>query len=168
MAQVFDEARIDGGVYEAPCRVGAPCSWVQKALGASVICFAEAIGAVQRNGDGDDFDIASQPFFYGYHGGITARFHCDHFGSVFVEPTPVEGVGIAGKNEHWTTGDAPHFRQAGGEVGPLVDGERGHACVERSILEGERLGGCVYGRSKMSWALRSHGSGRLYGGYLAI
>ena len=168
VAQVFDEACIDGGVYEAPCRVGAPCSRVQETLGASVICFAEAIRALQRNGDRDDFDIASQPFFYGLHGGIAAGFYRDHFRSVFVEPRPVEGVGITGKNENLTASDAPHFRQAGREVWPLVDGERGHTCVERTIREREGLSGCVDSLSKMSWALRSHGSGRLDCSYLSI
>lgn len=65
------------------------------------------------------------------------------------------------REDHLTLRDPAHLRQAGIEVGPVVDGHDRHGGIERLVREGQRLRSCLNKASALM--LGEHHRGRLDG-----
>jgi hypothetical protein len=75
---------------------------------------------------------------------------------------------VEGQKDDRPSRNAAHLAEPAAQVGPLVDGDGGHAGVERLVVEGEILRDGVDGGRQVGRALGAHDGGRLDSDDMAV
>jgi hypothetical protein len=140
VAEAVGEAFLHARVDEAPRGAGKSGVGVEKCLGAAVVGLVEAVDTVEGDRYRVDGYVTAECGGEPFDGGVAAAFGVEHLGGVLLEPEPSKLCGVAGEDRDGAACDPTYLGEAGFQVGPLVDAERGHGRVEGLVREGELLG----------------------------